>query len=151
MCIRDRYYIQPSVLNIGEYKSIWIENIKTGEKFDLNKSVPINIEKVGENNDFVLRLSKKAESSSINQTVFANDLMIFNSENILNLKSNKANHQLSQVSIFDLSGKLVFEQKDINIEESSIYKIDISLLNQGVYIVNAIDVNGNSISKKIIK
>lgn len=145
------YYIQPSVLNIGEYKYVWIENTKTGEKFDLNKSVPVNIEKVGENNDFVLRLSKKQESSSVNQTLFANDLIIFNSENSLNLKSNKANHELSQISVFDISGKLVLEVKDINIEESSIYKMDISFLNQGVYIVNAIDVNGNSISKKIIK
>ncbi len=145
------YYIQPSVLNIGEYKFIWIENIKTGERFDLNKSVPINVDKTGENNDFVLRLSKNQESSSISQTVFANDLMIFNSDNVLNLKSNNSNHKLSQISIFDLSGKLVLEQKDIEIEANSTYKIDISLLNQGVYIANAIDINGNSISKKIIK
>lgn len=145
------YYIQPSVLNIGEYKFVWIENTKTGEKFDLNKSIPVNIDKTGENNDFVLRLSKSQESSQISQAVFANDLMIFNSENNLNLKSNKSNHQLSQISIFDLSGKLVFEQKDITIEENSIYKFDISSLNQGVYIVNVIDINGNSISKKIIK
>ena len=145
------YYIQPSVLNIGEYKFVWIENTKTGEKFDLNRSIPVNIDKTGENNDFVLRLSKTQESSQISQAVFANDLMIFNSENNLNLKSNSSNHQLSQISVFDLSGKLVFEQKDITIEENSTYKFDISSLNQGVYIVNVIDVNGNSISKKIMK
>lgn len=145
------YYIQPSVLNIGEYKYVWIENTKTGEKFDLNKSIPVNMDKTGENNDFVLRLSKNQESSQISQAVFANDLMIFNSENNLNLKSNKSNHQLSQISVFDLSGKLVFEQKDITIEENSTYKFDISSLNQGVYIVNVVDINGNSMSKKIIK
>jgi hypothetical protein len=145
------YYIQPSVLNIGEYKYVWIENIKTGEKFDLNTSIPINIEKVGENNDFVLRLSKNKENTQVSQTIFANNLLIYNSETALNLKSNIANHNLYQISVFDLSGKLVLEQKDIIVEENSTYKIDISSLNQGVYIVNALDVNGNSISKKIIK
>ena len=145
------YYIQPSVLNIGKYKYIWIENIKTGEKFDLNKSIPVSIEEAGENNNFVLRLSKNEQSSKVSQIVFANDLIIFNSENILNLKSNKSDHLLTEISIFDLSGKLVLEQKNISIEENSIHKIDISSINQGVYIVNAIDTSGNSISRKIIK
>lgn len=145
------YYIQASVLNKGEYKYIWLENIRTGEKYDINKSIPINVDNSGDNSDYVLRLSKDSDDSQISQSVFESDLMIFNTESNLNLKSNITNHNLSQINIYDLSGRNVFTQKDIIVEQNSTYKFDISNLSSGVYIVNVTDTDGHVISKKIVK
>lgn len=145
------YYIEPSVLSIDNYNYVWIENTKTGEKFDLDRSIAISGNKDETNIDYVLHLSKEAKTSTISQTVFENDLLVFNIENNINIKANNTDHNLTNVYVYDLSGKLVLEQSDISIEKGNTIQIDISNLSKGMYIVQILDELNHTTSKKIIK
>lgn len=145
------YYIQPTILNTDSYKYVWIENTKTGKKYDINSSVSI----LGENNktnyDFVLRLSKTSSQSTINQNIFENDIIIFSSENDINLKSNNTTHHITELSLYDLSGKLVLQEKNITVDLGQATKINVSSLAKGVYVVNITDISGNQKRQKIVR
>jgi hypothetical protein len=146
------YYIEPSILNRANYKKVWIENIKTGKQFDM-LSGGATIEGIeGETNkDYVLRLSQKEETEIHNQIGFENDLIVFNIENALNLKANHSSHSIQSLEIYDLTGKLVVEYKDIQVLKGSIMSFDISHLNKGIYIVNVLDAGNHVINKKIVR
>ncbi len=145
------YYINPSVINLENYSYAWIENTKTGKQFELNSSIAINATKDETNNDYTLRLSKKTPKSSINQSVFESDLSAFYTENTLNLKSFNSTHNLKQVTIIDLTGKIVFEQFNVTIEQAQLTKLDLTELARGVFIVTLIDEVGHIQTEKIIK
>jgi hypothetical protein len=146
------YYIQPNILNPAGYNYIWIENTKTGERHDLGtNSMAVPGKEDAVNTDYVLHLSKTAKASVQTQTAFANDLTVFNIENSVNIKANHADHLLSQVSIYDLSGKLITEQSNVGVIAGNTISIDISSLAKGMYIVNVTDQSGNRISKKIVR
>ena len=146
------YYVEASVLNMDSYNYAWVENSKTGKQFDLNtNSIAIEGEEGKTNTDYVLHLSKTKKPSAISSTLLESDLVIFNTENTINLKSTVSSHNLSEVTVFDMTGKLVLSQTNITVELGNVTKIDVSNLSNGVYVVNAIDVNGKSISKKLVK
>ncbi len=146
------YYIQPNILNPAGYNYIWIENTKTGERHELGtNSIAVAGKEDATNTDYVLHLSKIAKASVQTQMAFENDLTVFNIENSVNIKANHADHLLSQVSIYDLSGKLITEQSNVSVEAGNTASIDISSLAKGMYIVNVTDQSGNRISKKIIR
>jgi hypothetical protein len=150
--LEGTYYIQPNILNTNGYDYIWIENTKTGKKFDLNNSsLPVEGKEDSINRDYVLHLSKLSKSSAQTLSAFANDLTIFNVENLVNIKANNADHILQTVSIYDLSGKLMLEQASVLVNAGNTEGIDISTLAKGMYIVTVIDENGNRLTKKIIK
>jgi hypothetical protein len=137
---------------MDSYNYAWIENMKTGKQFDLNSnSIAIEGEEGKTNTDYVLHLSKTKKSSAIASTILESDLMIFNTENTINLKSTVSSHNLSELTIYDMTGKLVLSQTNMTVELGNVTKIDVSNLSNGVYVVNAIDVNGKSISKKLVK
>lgn len=144
------YYIEPTVLNIDQYQYAWIENTKTGKKYDLNSTISIYGEENKTNYDYVLRLSKTSTESEISQTVFDNDIIVFASENDINLKSVNTSHIITEVSVYDISGKLVQQEKNMTIDMGQSTKIDISHLTKGVYIVNVIDILGHQKTQKII-
>ncbi len=145
------YTIDASVLNTDAYKYVWIENKKTGEKYHINKSIAIEGKEQSVNTDYLLHLSKKKQNNAISETQLSSDLLVFNTENILNLKSTYADHQLSEITVYDMSGKLVLEESNIEVISNSSHKIDLTNLISGVYIVRAIDNNGQVITKKIVK
>lgn len=150
--LEGTYYIQPNVLNTNGYNYVWIENTKTGQKFDLNtSSIPVEGKDDAINTDYVLHLSKLSNSSIQTQSAFSNDIIIFNIENSVNIKANNADHILNTVSIYDLSGKLITEQTAVLLNAGNTISVDISALAKGMYIVNVTDENGNRQSKKIIK
>lgn len=59
--------------------------------------------------------------------------------------TSKDNMQISEITIFDLSGKVVLQSKNTT------QSIDVSLLNSGAYLLLIEDVNGNKTTKKFIK
>ena len=85
------------------------------------------------NTDYVLRLSKTKKSSNLSQTMLESDLVIFNTEGTINLKSNISNHLLKEVTVYDMTGKLILSQSNVNVEIGNITKIDISNFANGVY------------------
>lgn len=145
------YYIEPNVLTTNNYGYSWIENTKTGEKFELTKSIPIEGTEKQTNTDYVLRLSKTSGSSTVTENVFDNDVVIFATENDVNLKSNHVTHYITNVSVFDMSGKLIKEENAITVEAGQTTKIDVSELSHGVYLVQATDILGHIKTQKIIR
>lgn len=146
------YYLDASVLNMDVYNYAWLENRKTGKQFDLNSnSIAIEGEEGKTNTDYELHLSKTKKPSAISSTLLESDLVIFNTENTINLKSTVSSHNLSEVTVYDMTGKLVLSQSNITVELGNVTKIDVSSLSNGVYVVNAIDENGKAITKKLVK
>lgn len=145
------YYIEPNVLSTDNYTYVWLENTKTGEKYDLNSSVSILGEANKTNYDYVLRLSKASNESEISETAFDNSIIVFATENDVNLKSINTKQYISELSIYDLSGKLVLQEKNITVESGELSKIDISTLTKGVYVVNVVDIFGHEKNQKIIR
>lgn len=146
------YYLDASILNLDVYNYAWLENSKTGKQFDLNSnSIAIEGEEGKTNTDYVLHLSKTKKPSAIASTILESDLVIFNTENTINLKSTVSSHNLSEVTVYDMTGKLVLSQTNITVELGNVTKIDVSNLSIGVYVVNAIDENGKAITKKLVK
>jgi hypothetical protein len=146
------YNVEASVLNMDSYNYSWIENVRTGKLFDLNSnSIIIEGEEGKTNTDYVLHLSKTKKPSTISSTLLESDLVIFNTENLVNLKSETSDHNLSEINIYDMTGKLILSEKNVTVHRGSVTKIDVSSLSNGIYIVNAIDNNGKSITKKVVK
>lgn len=145
------YYIEPNVLSTNNYNYVWIENTKTGKKYELNSSISIVGKENDTNTDYVLKLSKKASETDVNQIIFDNDMIVFGSENTVNLKSINSTHYLSKVAIYDISGKLLYEENNMIVEAGHTNKIDISNLSSGVYIVNVTDLLGHVKTQKIIR
>jgi hypothetical protein len=146
------YYIDVVVSNADAYTSLWIENTKTGNRYEVGSSVAVAGEELGTNTDFVLKMSKKAKSSNtLMSGALQNDMMIFTTENTLNLKSLNGNRILQSVEMYDMTGKLVFSQLNVNTTADDITKLDITALSNGIYIVNTVDENGKVLNKKIVK
>ena len=146
------YYIDVVVSNADAYISLWIENTKTGNRYEVGSSVAVVGEELGTNSDFVLRMSKKSKTSkSLLTESLEEDMMVFATENSLNLKSLKTDHTLQSVEMYDMTGKLVFSQSNINTTSNIITKLDISSLSNGIYIVNVINQNGTVLNRKVVK
>lgn len=144
------YYIYPTILNTDLYKYAWIENTKTGKQYDLNSSIPVLGEEKKTNYDFVLRLSKNHKESYTSATIFDNDIIVFSSENDINLKSLNTKHYISEVAVYDLAGKLILKTRNLTVDMGESTKIDISSLTKGVYIVHVIDFSGHQKTQKVI-
>ncbi|MCC6181486.1 MAG: T9SS type A sorting domain-containing protein [Bacteroidia bacterium] len=143
------YYVDVEVLNYQGYNQIWIENTKTGDKFDILNQVPIQGEEMKTNSDYVLRMSK---SSAQNPIIKADDnVLIYTTENTLNLKSSFNDQVLKEVKIYDLSGKLVLALSNVAINNINAYCINISSLQAGIYVVNTINEQMQVKNHKIIK
>lgn len=145
------YYINSSVVNLGNYNYAWIENKKTGVKYDLNNDIAIEGNNAETNTDYVLHLTKKRTTSSVEPAIISSDLIIFSSENTINFKSSFTDYQLTQVLIYDMSGKLVLETNNMSIIANQISTIDVSGLANGLYIVKAVDNLGNVKTSKLYK
>lgn len=145
------YNIDASVLNMDSYNYIWLENVKTGKKYDLNNSVAVEGTEMGTNNDYVLRLSKTKQNSSVSEAILETDLLIFSTENTINLKSSNSDHLIKELLVYDMTGKLMLSQVDVNVVAGNISKIDVSVLASGIYIVKLIDEHGRATSKKLVK
>lgn len=145
------YQISPSISNMQEYSYAWIENTKTKKKYDLNSTISFEGEENQTNTDYVLRLSKKSSNSTLDQFMFDNDLIVFSTEDFINIKSINSTHYNSNISVYDITGKLLMQENNAMIETTSPNKIDISNLSNGVYIVSIVNVSGNVKTQKIIK
>lgn len=145
------YYIDANVLNTADYNYVWIENTKSGDKFDLNNSVPVDAQAMHTNNDYVLRLSKTKKIQIIAEKAINTDLLIYTTENTLNLKSSTDKYLVTEVLVFDMAGKLILTKNNIELQVAQAEKIDITQLPSGIYVVRAMNEKGEILTKKIVK
>jgi hypothetical protein len=66
----------------------------------------------------------------------------------VNSVSVNAENKIETVDVIDVTGKVVLTVNQVNDRKAN---IDLTKLNTGLYFVNVTDVNGNSVSKKLLK
>ena len=76
-------------------------------------------------------MSKKG---NVNIVVNESSVLVFATENNLNIKSISQDQILKEVNVFDVSGKLILSQSDISINTLTPVKVDLSELLSGIYI-----------------
>jgi len=145
------YYIQPSVLSLNDYNYAWIENLKTGVTYPLDKDVAVYAKADVHNSDYVLHLSKKTSQPAMSQTRLENDLTVFGTEDNLNIKAQKNDHVITEIAIYDLSGKLVRQDKNLSIPAGNVIQIPIGDLVKGMYLVSITNEANQVLTKKIIR
>lgn len=143
------YYIDAKVLNIEEYKTIWIENIKTGDKYEVGNPAVVSGKELTTNTDYVLRMSKLAKSSSIVEA--DNNVLVFTTENTINLKAVGEDQMVNELKIYDMTGKLVLSQSNIALNTIHAFQLDISNLISGIYIVSTTSADLKTKNVKIVK
>lgn len=144
------YYIDVTINNADEYNQIWIENTKTGVKYEYNTSVAFSGEDLATNSDFVLKL-RKAKQSENTLPIVQNTINTFVTENTLNVTSNSGDQLLKEITIYDMTGKMVFNQNQVMVNSNSQTKFNIAHLSNGIYVVSIIEASGKLNTKKIIK
>ena len=85
----------------------------------------------------------KESTLSINDN-FKSDFALYPNPAINSITINSNSEPIANVSIYDISGKLLFHENNLNSNDKS---VDISMLSKGVYFIN---INGN-LTKKLIK
>ncbi|MES2513961.1 MAG: T9SS type A sorting domain-containing protein [Bacteroidota bacterium] len=146
------YYIDAKVLNMGGYNFAWIENKVTGATYDINSVLPVQGTEKGTNKDYILHLVKsKQNNNSISKTLLDNDLIVFSTENTINLKSSYTDHTITEVLVYDMTGKLMLTETNMSVVAGVISKIDVTNLSAGIYVVKVTDDQGRTTSSKLIK
>ena len=113
-----QFALRQSTSSVNE--TIIVDNLKIGETFDSTLS-----------NDF--------NNSSNNFRVYPNPVF----GNVVNIISK--NNDVFEVNIFNLSGKLIISNKDVN------GHVNISNLKSGVYLINIKSSYGNTNKKLLVK
>jgi hypothetical protein len=143
------YYIDVVALNTEGYKNIWIENIKTGDKYEVGNPAAVQGVEMETNLDYVLRMSKASKPEIIEKD--DNNVLVFATENTLNLKSLTTDQIVTELKIYDMTGKLVLSLTDISITATSALQVDISGLTPGIYVVSTLNANKKTKNSKIVK
>jgi hypothetical protein len=92
---------------------------------------------------------RKPGSTSIGKTIYGNQnafgLAVYTSpgNNYLNVN---AENRISVLRIFDLTGKTLLLRNNVNDKKC---KLNIASFKQGIYVVSAIDMEGNQVTKKV--
>lgn len=98
-------------------------------------------------NRFVLRYLPQEELGTQNPTIDANSIVIFNTNNQISVKSN--NETISEITIYDLQGRLLFTKKNVNASEFTTQSL--SAVNQVVLVKVITDRKAEVVKKVILK
>lgn len=99
------------------------------------------------NDRFVLRYLPEATLGTNTPTIDANTMLVFNSNNQINIKSTE--QIISSVAIYDLQGKLIFTKNNINSQEFATQSLSVS--NQMIVVKVTTDNNAELVKKVILK
>ncbi|WP_348811894.1 T9SS sorting signal type C domain-containing protein [Flavobacterium maritimum] len=128
-----------------ENQSVFIEDKETNNIHDLRNEAYSFFSSKGTFNDrFVLRYTDRTLSvSDFNKN--KNSVLIFNKKKQLKITS--LDGSIDSVTVYDLTGKLVYQRKKVEDTELTIFDLTCS---QGVLLVKTVLKNGNTVVKKVI-
>ncbi len=135
------------IQNFDNSQSIYIHDINSDTYTDLRAhDFDINLNTGVYNNRFEITFSKNA--LDVEDNTFEN-LKIFQNNRLAELKiSNPKNLNISNISLFDISGKQILNSKKISSKRS--YSYSTKSLSDGVYIARISLTNKRAFSKKVI-
>lgn len=143
------YYIDAVALNTEGYKTIWIENVKTGDKYEIGNPAAVEGKEMATNFNYVLRMSKTVKPTIIEKE--ENNVLVFATENTLNVKSVGQDQTINELKVYDMAGKLVLSQSNISISNTDAFQVDISHLTAGIYVVSTTNADLKTKNSKIVK
>ncbi|MCX7547668.1 T9SS type A sorting domain-containing protein [Xanthomarina sp. F1114] len=136
------------VQNFDTDQPIFIHDIENGVYVNLRENnYEINLPQGTYTDRFEITFT--SESLNIDQVVTADDLNIYQNNQLAQL--NIANPKLldvKQVRLYEVSGKQIFNQRNLNTEVS--YSFSTKNLSQGVYIASITLADNQVVSKKIV-
>lgn len=143
--IRFRIY---DVQNFDENQPIFIHDIHNDIYVDLRENnYEINLPQGTYTDRFEITFT--SEALNIDQVITAEDLSIYQNNQLAQLTiSNPKLLEVKQVNLHDVTGKQIFNEKNLNTEAH--YSFSTKNLSQGVYIAHVSFADNQVVSKKII-
>ncbi|WP_417873407.1 T9SS type A sorting domain-containing protein [Xanthomarina gelatinilytica] len=136
------------VQNFDENQPIFIHDIHNDIYVDLRENnYEINLPQGTYTDRFEITFT--SEALNIDQVITVEDLSIYQNNQLAQLTiSNPKLLEVKQVNLYDVTGKQIFNEKNLNTE--SHYSFSTKNLSQGVYIAHVSFADNQVISKKII-
>ncbi len=134
------------VVNAENIQNIYLHNKKTDSYYDIkNDACEIRLPAGSNNSQYEITFSKNAPSNNIGQN---NNVSVFQNNEMQNLTvSNVLQTELTDCSLYDLAGRLIFNNKKIGNQSS--YQFSTASFANGIYIVTLTDKSGNQTTTKI--
>jgi len=136
------------VQNFDENQPIFIHDIHNDIYVDLRENnYEINLPQGTYTDRFEITFT--SEALNIDQVITVEDLSIYQNNQLAQLTiSNPKLLEVKQVNLYDVTGKQIFNEKNLNTE--SHYSFSTKNLSQGVYIAHVSFADNQVVSKKII-
>ncbi|MCX7550427.1 T9SS sorting signal type C domain-containing protein [Xanthomarina sp. F2636L] len=136
------------VQNFDESQPVFIHDIEAGLYVDLRQQdYEINLPQGNYTDRFEITFT--SEALNIDQVITAEDINMYQNNHLAVLTiSNPKLLEIKQVRLYDVSGKQIFDERNLNKEAT--YSFSTKNLSQGVYIANVTFADNQVISKKII-
>lgn len=136
------------VVNFDETQSVYLYDALDDSYHEIrNNTYEVNLPTGIYNNRF--EITFKDNSLAVSNTNIKSNLVIFqnNSAQLLTI-SNLNGIELSAVTLYDLSGKLIFNKKNLEMQEN--YQFPTNGLSNGVYLVEAVAKDKSRTVQKVI-
>lgn len=136
------------VQNFDDNQPIFIHDIQNGVYVNLRENnYEINLPQGTYTDRFEITFT--ADALNIDQVVTIDDLNIYQNNPLAELSiANPKLLEVKQVSLYDVTGKQIFNEKQLNIEAK--YRFSTKNLSQGVYIAHVTFADNQVVSKKIV-
>src|SRR5690606_12674702 len=136
------------VQNFDDNQPIFIHDIQNGVYVNLRENnYEINLPQGTYTDRFEITFT--ADALNIDQVVTIDDLNIYQNNPLAELSiANPKLLEVKQVSLYDVSGKQIFNEKQLNMEAK--YRFSTKNLSQGVYIAHVTFADNQVVSKKIV-
>lgn len=139
--------------NLKAYKFAWLENLETGEKFDLLKGqdYQFDAKEIGKNYEFIVHFSNKEEVSKQKETIVSNTLTentsVYNTQSNVIVKFDMTESTPVKISVYSLTGQQVIEPMDLNVTND---RIALPLQKENSLYLLIIQSKDQQITRKII-
>lgn len=135
--------------NLPEQFDVVLVNTRTLEEFYLDLNESVELELAAGSNLNHLRLDLRASSTLGSLQNLASSLNVYISDNLLNIEVGDDSFQKSNITVYDLSGSLIFTLED-QVFDKKRWSSKVNLAENRIYIVS-IDNGVQSLTKKFIK
>ena len=139
--------------NLKSYKFVWLENIETGEKFDLlkGKDYQFDAKEIAKNYEFMVHFSNKEEVSkqqvAITSNVLNENTSVYNTQSNVVVKFDMPESTPVKISVYSLTGQQVIEPMNLNVTND---RIALPLQKENSLYLLIIQSKDQQITRKII-
>lgn len=135
------------IINFNDAENIFLYDKETGIYHDIKNSIYTMVLPAGENADRFEITFLDGTLSNPSDVTSSFDVIQNNANGMLTILNSK-NYDVTSLSLYDVSGKLVINKLNLGAQDS--FSISTAQLSEGVYVVQATTAENGNLSKKII-